>query len=36
MNKNGGKKGIKTVPKTNQESKKNELKLCSDDLLPLT
>ena len=35
MNKNGGKKEIKTVTKTNQERKKNELKLCSDYLLPL-
>jgi len=35
MNKNGGKKGIKTVTKTSQVSKKNELKLCNDYLLPL-
>jgi hypothetical protein len=35
MNKNVSKKGIKTVTKTSQVSKKNELKLCSDYLLPL-
>jgi len=35
MNKNEGKKGIKTVTKPSQKRKKNELKLCGDDLLPL-
>jgi len=36
MNKNGGKKEIKTVTKTSQERKKNGLTLCSNDSLPLT